>query len=70
MEKIKVAVVGTGFIGPAHIEALRRNPNIEVATLCEVSEELAREKASMLGIEKASLFEDMLKDEEIKKAGF
>jgi predicted dehydrogenase len=66
MEKIKVAVVGTGFIGPAHIEALRRNPNIEVATLCEVSEELAKEKAALLGIEKASLFEDMLKDEEIK----
>ncbi|MBR9776541.1 MAG: Gfo/Idh/MocA family oxidoreductase [Cytophagales bacterium] len=66
MEKIKVAVVGTGFIGPAHIEALRRNPNIEVATLCEVNEELAKEKAALLGIEKAMLFEDMLKDEEIK----
>jgi predicted dehydrogenase len=66
MEKIKVAVVGTGFIGPAHIEALRRNPNIEVATLCEVSEELAKEKAAQLGIEKAMLFEDMLKDQEIK----
>jgi len=66
MEKIKVAVVGTGFIGPAHIEALRRNPNIEVCTLCEVSEELAKEKAAKLGIEKAMLFEDMLKDKEIK----
>jgi predicted dehydrogenase len=66
MEKIKVAVVGTGFIGPAHIEALRRNPNIEVTTLCEVSEELAKEKAALLGIKKAALFEDMLKDEEIK----
>lgn len=66
MEKIKVAVVGTGFIGPAHIEALRRNPNIEVTTLCEVNEELAKDKAALLGIEKAMLFEDMLKDEEIK----
>lgn len=66
MEKIKVAVVGTGFIGPAHIEALRRNPNIEVAALCEVSEELAKAKAAQLGIAKAMLFEDMLKDTSIK----
>lgn len=66
MEKIKVAVVGTGFIGPAHIEALRRNPNIEVAALCEVNEELAKAKAAQLGIEKAMLFEDMLKDASIK----
>jgi predicted dehydrogenase len=35
MAKIKVGVVGTGFIGPAHIEALRRLPNIEVAALCD-----------------------------------
>ncbi|NHE56256.1 Gfo/Idh/MocA family protein [Cyclobacterium plantarum] len=66
MEKIKVAVVGTGFIGPAHIEALRRNPNIEVAALCEVNEELAKAKAAQLGIAKAMLFEDMLKDTSIK----
>ncbi|MBD3627486.1 Gfo/Idh/MocA family oxidoreductase [Cyclobacterium sp.] len=66
MEKIKVAVVGTGFIGPAHIEALRRNPNIEVAALCEVNEELAKAKAAQLGIAKAMLFEDMLKDTSIR----
>jgi predicted dehydrogenase len=66
MEKIKVAVVGTGFIGPAHIEALRRIPNIEVSTLCEVTQELAEQKAALLGIEKAQLFDDMLKDDEIK----
>ncbi|WP_114750624.1 Gfo/Idh/MocA family protein [Pleomorphovibrio marinus] len=66
MERIKVAVVGTGFIGPAHIEALRRLPNIEVAALCEVSEELAKEKAALLGIPKALLFEDMLKDKSIQ----
>jgi predicted dehydrogenase len=51
MEKIKVGVIGTGFIGPAHIEALRRLGNIEVAALAESSEELARSKAQSLGIE-------------------
>ncbi|MFC4873266.1 Gfo/Idh/MocA family protein [Negadavirga shengliensis] len=65
MKKIKVAVVGTGFIGPAHIEALRRIPNVDVAALCEANMELAEEKAAILGIEKAYLFEDMLKQEDI-----
>ncbi len=63
--KIKVAVVGTGFIGPAHIEALRRLPNIEVTALCEANMDLATEKAKQLGIERPCLFEDMLKMEDI-----
>lgn len=65
MKKINVAIVGTGFIGPAHLEALRRLPNVEVIGLCEVSIELAREKAEQLGIPNAYTFEDMLKVEEI-----
>lgn len=65
MEKIKVAVVGTGFIGPAHIEALRRLPNIEVAALCEFTQELAEQKASQLGIPRAYVFDELLKQEDI-----
>ena len=65
MEKIKVGVVGTGFIGPAHIEALRRLPNVEVAALCEVNIELAREKAAQLGIARAYTFDDLLKQDDI-----
>lgn len=66
MKKIKVAVVGTGFIGPAHIEALRRLPNIEVAALCEATIELAEEKALSLGIARFYIFEDLLKQEDIE----
>jgi len=51
MKKIKVGVIGTGFIGPAHIEALRRLGNIEVAALAEYSEDAAKSKAEALGIE-------------------
>ncbi|MCH7409825.1 Gfo/Idh/MocA family oxidoreductase [Belliella sp. DSM 111904] len=65
MRKIKAAIVGTGFIGPAHLEALRRIPNVEVKALCEVNIELAQEKAILLGIPQAYTFEEMLKDEEI-----
>jgi predicted dehydrogenase len=60
MQKIKVGVVGTGFIGPAHVEALRRLPNVEVVALCEVNIELATAKAAQLGIERPCTFEQLL----------
>ncbi|WP_373521937.1 Gfo/Idh/MocA family protein [Aquiflexum sp.] len=63
--KINVAIVGTGFIGPAHLEALRRLPNIEVTALCEVNIDLAREKAELLGIPNAYTFEEMLQQNDI-----
>jgi predicted dehydrogenase len=62
---IKVGIAGTGFIGPAHIEALRRN-NIRVVGLAESSAELAQKKALELGLEKGyPSFEAMLADPEI-----
>jgi predicted dehydrogenase len=67
MEKIKVGVIGTGFIGPAHIEALRRLGNIEVAALAECSEGVAKSKAEMLGIEKYyGDYKQLLKDRDIQ----
>jgi predicted dehydrogenase len=65
MSKIKVGVVGTGFIGPAHIEALRRLPNIDVVALCEVNIELATIKAAQLGIERPCTFEQLLAMEDV-----
>ena len=64
-QTIKAAIVGTGFIGPAHLEALRRLPNVEVVALCEVTQELANDKAKHLGIPRAYIFEDMLKQADI-----
>jgi predicted dehydrogenase len=64
-QTIKAAIVGTGFIGPAHLEALRRIPNVEVVALVEVNQELADEKAKQLGIPRAYVFADMLKQEDI-----
>lgn len=63
--KIKVGIVGTGFIGPVHLEALRRN-NVSVVGLAEATPELAAEKAADLGIEKAyESFESMLANPDI-----
>lgn len=47
---IQVAIVGSGFIGPAHIEALRRLGFVEVVALCDASLEHAQEKARQLNI--------------------
>jgi predicted dehydrogenase len=59
---IRVGIVGTGFIGPAHLEALRRN-NVKVVGLAEATAELAAEKAAALGIGKAyESYEAMLDD--------
>jgi predicted dehydrogenase len=66
MQKINIGVVGTGFIGPAHIEALRRLPNTNVLALCEVTPELARQKADQLGIERSCTFEELLAMDDIK----
>jgi predicted dehydrogenase len=65
MKQIRVGVIGVGFIGPAHIEALRRLPGIEVAALAHSSDAKARAKAEELGVAKA--FGDYRKLLEIKE---
>lgn len=66
MEKMKVAVAGVGFIGPAHIEALRRIPNIEVVAVSHpVADEVAQ-KAADLGIPNGYAdYNEMIEKEDI-----
>jgi len=67
VKKIKVGIIGTGFIGPTHIEAIRRLGFVEVVGLAETSQETAEKKAVELGIPKAyGDYREMLKDSEIQ----
>ena len=67
MNKIKVGVIGTGFIGPTHIEAIRRLGFVEVVALAENNQEAAEQKAAELGIPKAfGDYKEMLLDQEIQ----
>ncbi|WP_071392742.1 Gfo/Idh/MocA family protein [Bacillus tuaregi] len=67
MEKIKVGVIGTGFIGPTHIEAIRRLGFVEVVGLAETNQEAAEKKVAELGIPKAfGDYREMLQDPEIQ----
>lgn len=65
MGKIKAGVIGIGFIGIAHIEALRRLNNVEVIAIAEDSDG-ADEKAKKLVVPKLySNYKDLLNDSEI-----
>jgi predicted dehydrogenase len=67
MEKIKVGIIGTGFIGPAHIEAIRRLGFVEVVGLAGSSREKTEKIAAELGIPKAySDYREMIADPEIQ----
>ena len=67
MSKIKAGIIGTGFIGPAHIEALRRLGFVEVAAVSERDQSLADLKAAMLSIPKAyGDYKQLLADPEIQ----
>ncbi len=62
-KKIKVAVAGVGFIGPVHIESLRRLPGIEVAAICHSNADAAARKAAELFIPNHFFdFEQMLQE--------
>lgn len=62
MKKIKACVVGVGFIGVAHIEALRRLGNVEVVAIADPAG--AQEKADALCIPKAYVdYKEMLETE-------
>ena len=41
---IQVGIIGSGFIGPAHIEALRRLGGLNVVALCDSSLAVAGER--------------------------
>ena len=45
MKTIKAGIIGTGFIGPAHVEAARRLGFVEMLALCEAGDELAKANA-------------------------
>nr|BCB28826.1 glucose 3-dehydrogenase [Bacillus smithii] len=67
MEKIKVGIIGTGFIGPAHIEAVRRLGFVEVVGVAGSSREKAEKIAAELGIPKAyGDYREMIADPEIQ----
>lgn len=50
MDRIRVGVIGAGMIGMAHLDALRRLPEVEIVALCTRDCERARAVAGRYGI--------------------
>ena len=64
-QTLGVGVAGTGFIGPAHVEGLRRN-GIHVMGLMGSTSERAEQKAAELGVPRAyGSLEEMLNDPDV-----
>ena len=63
---IRVAVIGTGYIGPVHIEALARISGIKVTAVVDSTLELAQRTAERYNIEKACEdYKDVINDPDI-----
>jgi len=50
MKTVKAGIIGTGFVGPMHVEAVRRLGFVEMIALAEVDAATARAKADQLSI--------------------
>ncbi len=63
---IRVGVIGTGYIGPVHIEALKRVDGVEVAGVTDANRALAEKTAAKYGIPKVyGDYREMLADKGI-----
>lgn len=50
MEKLRVAVIGTGFVGRVHVENIRRQNDAEVVAIADQTAELAASFGEALGV--------------------
>lgn len=67
MRKIKTAVIGAGFMGRVHTEAIRRLGNVEVAAVAAISEDEAKRFGQSTGVEKTTAdYRTILADKEIE----
>jgi predicted dehydrogenase len=66
MKKIKVGIIGMGYIGESHIEAVRRIGLCELYAIADTNAALAKAKAEYYGIEKCyNTVDELLADPEI-----
>ena len=66
MKKLKAGILGMGYIGVSHIEALRRLGNVNVWAVADVNAGLAHRKAEEMGVERVyDSLEALLADPEI-----
>ncbi|NMB98394.1 MAG: Gfo/Idh/MocA family oxidoreductase, partial [Clostridiaceae bacterium] len=66
MGRLKAGIIGTGFVGICHMEAIRRIGFAELVAITDINYELAKRRAEEYYVPKCySTVDDMLADDEI-----
>lgn len=66
MNKIKVGVIGAGSISEMHFNAYESNKEVELAAVCDLNEERAKQKAAKYGAKKIYTdYKELLADPDI-----
>lgn len=66
VKEIKTAILGTGFIGRVHLDALRRLEGVQVAAIADVNLKVATQLAEGFGVPVATAdYHDILRDPSI-----
>lgn len=60
MNKIKVAVIGTGSISNEHIQAYLKNPNVELYAFCDINEKQLAMMAEKYGVTRTYTDKDVM----------
>ena len=68
MDKINVAVIGTGSMGKNHARVYSEMDNVNLVAICDSNEETAKEIASTYKINHYSSYKEMLEKEKIHAA--
>ncbi|MEO8398549.1 MAG: Gfo/Idh/MocA family oxidoreductase, partial [Ignavibacteriaceae bacterium] len=67
MKKIKTAIIGSGFMGSAHLEALQRIGGVEVAVLVSSNKKNAKNLAEKFSVKKITdNWRNVINDDQIK----
>lgn len=67
MKRLGYGIVGAGFVGPHHIEAVRRLGFVEIVALADANLALAKGKAAQLYVPRAyGSYEELIADPEIQ----
>ena len=60
MEKIKVAVIGTGNISKEHINSYLKNPNVELYAFCDIDADRVKMMAEKYGVSRTYTDKDVM----------
>lgn len=67
VKRIGMGLVGAGFVGPHHVDAVRRLGYVDIVAVAGSSAESAKSKAVSLGIERSyGNYEDLIRDPDIQ----